>query len=789
MASYADLWLCVVLYPPMSRKKQINQTAVAIDVDEILAAIRREDGLSVAELAEEFELGRAEQKSVLSLLTQLQGSGLLRRQGQEFRWADSNRALLGMIRQRRRKTINFIPDESYERARGRIRIAPEDLNGAFDGDRVVVSLARTAKGKDREAKVDMILKRGQLRIIGRLHHGFRESWVESLDEKFPFDIEISGGEAAELEDGWVVLVEVTGYPSGSTKRSGVHHRQNPKGRIVEKLGASSGEPGMDINVVIFKHDLPHIFPPEVLAEANAVSPVVTEEQLAGRLDLREVPTVTIDGETARDFDDAISLKKLDNGNFQLGVHIADVSYYVREGTPLDVEARLRGTSVYFPERAIPMLPEHLSNGICSLNPKVDRLTMSALMEVDRQGRVARYELRESVIRSNERMTYTDVNKLLTHADPDLAMRYADLLDLFKTMEELARILIRMRTQRGAIDFNLPESVFDFDDEGRIAGVLKADRNIAHRIIEEFMLLANETVASHFFRLGVPSIYRIHEEPEFQRVMEFAQLAASYGYKFPVSEISSQNYQQLSKQLEGKPEERVLAYAMLRSLQRARYSAQNLGHFGLAAPIYTHFTSPIRRYPDLIVHRVLRALLKAGDRFSTGIGYGTGSGSDLVPSDERTSRDNRSAAAPRSASRNVPKPISFGDLELMAEESSERERAADAAENEIDEWRKAVFMAERVGEEFDGMISNVRDFGFYVELDEFFIEGLVPVSSLIDDYYNFDERTHSLLGRSGRRKFRLGDRVRVRVDRVNVDRHLVDFSVLDASKPRQQKKRR
>ncbi|MDX2044590.1 MAG: VacB/RNase II family 3'-5' exoribonuclease [Acidobacteriota bacterium] len=792
---------------PMSRKKQINQTAATIDTDELLAAIRREpDGLTIVELAELFELSRAEQKSVSLLLSQLQGCGLLRRQGQEFRWADSNRALLGTIRQRRRKTINFIPDDAHERARGRIRIAAEDLNGAYDGDRVVVSLVRAGKTNereakgDREARVEMILRRGQLRIIGRLHHGFRESWVESLDEKFLFDIEIGGGEAAELEDGWIVLVEITGYPSGSMKRSGVHHRQNPKGRIIEKLGASSSEPGMDINVVIFKHDLPHVFPPEVLAEAESHSPVVTEDQLVGRLDLREVPTVTIDGETARDFDDAISLKKLSNGNFQLGVHIADVSYYVRTGTLLDVEARLRGTSVYFPERAIPMLPEHLSNGICSLNPKVDRLTMSALMEVDKQGRVVNYELRESVICSNERMTYTDVNKLLTHADPQLAMKYADLLDLFKTMEELARILIRMRTQRGAIDFNLPESVFEFDDEGRVAGVLKADRNIAHRIIEEFMLLANETVASHFHRLGVPAMYRIHEEPEVQRVIEFAQLATTYGYRFPMGEISSKNYQQLSKQLEGKPEERVLAYAMLRSLQRAKYSAQNVGHFGLAAPIYTHFTSPIRRYPDLIVHRVLRALLKEGDRYGTGSGsdraslkegdrYGTGSGSDRASSEQTFSRGNRGATASRSVPKNAPKPIPFGELELMAQESSDRERAADAAENEIDEWRKAVFMAERLGEEFDGMITNVRDFGFYVELDEFFIEGLVPVASLIDDYYNFDERSHSLTARSGRRKFRIGDRIRVRVDRVNVDRHLVDFSVVDSSQPRSGKKRR
>ncbi len=760
----------------MSHKKQTNQTAALVNIDELLEAIRQEeDGLSAGDLADVLELGRAEQKAASQLLNQLQGAGLLRRYGQRFRWADSNRTFIGTIRQRRRKTINFVPDDAHERARGRIRVAAEDLNGAYDGDRVVVSLARTAfskgigskgsSGKDREAKVEMILKRGNLRIIGRLHHGFRESWVESLDEKFSFDIEIGGGEAAELEDGWIVLVEVTGYPSGSMKRSGVHHRQNPKGRILEKLGASSSEPGLDIAMVIFKHDLPHVFPPEVLAEAEAVSPVVTEEQLAGRLDWRDVPTVTIDGETARDFDDAISLKKLDNGNFHLGVHIADVSYYVREGTPLDVEARLRGTSVYFPERAIPMLPEHLSNGICSLNPKVDRLTMSALMEVNGRGQVVKYELRESVIRSNERMTYTDVNQLLT-GGTDFSLFRPDeqaeaLTDLFKTMEELARILIKMRTQRGAIDFNLPESVFEFDDEGRVGGVLKAERNIAHRIIEEFMLLANETVAGHFERLGVPSLYRVHEEPEIQRVIEFAQLAQAYGYTFPFGEVGSKDYQRLSKQLEGKPEERVLAYAMLRSLQRARYSAQNLGHFGLAAPVYTHFTSPIRRYPDLIVHRILRALLQLGERFSTGSGVSTASGS-----------------ARAANSRNAPKPIPLGELELIAEESSQRERDADAAENEIDEWRKAVFMSERLGEEFDGMITNVRDFGFYVELDEVFIEGLVSVSSLIDDYYNFDERSHALIGRGGRRKFRLGDRVRVRVDRVNVDRHLVDFSVVE-----------
>jgi ribonuclease R len=491
--------------------------------------------------------------------------------------------------------------------------------------------------------------------------------------------------------------------------------------------------------------------------------------------------VTIDGETARDFDDAISLSRLANGNFLLGVHIADVSFYVREGAPLDNEARLRGTSVYFPERAIPMLPERLSNGICSLNPKVDRLTMSALMEVDRRGRVVNYKLRETVIRSDERMTYTDVNKLLTHADPQLARRYAKLHELFKTMEELARILIKMRERRGAIDFNLPESVFEFDDEGRVAGVLRADRNIAHRIIEEFMLLANETVAGNLQRLRAPSLYRIHEEPQPQRVIEFTELAAAYGYKFPVEGVSSKDYQRLSHQLAGKPEERVLSYAMLRSLQRARYSAQNMGHFGLAAPVYTHFTSPIRRYPDLIVHRILRALLKISPSLGdSGAAAGKAPGAVATGSDKR---DKPAKKQPRGAMA----PIPLGELELIAEESSERERAADAAENEIDEWRRAVFMAERLGEEFDGMIVNVRDFGFFVELDDFFIEGLVPVATLTDDYYHFDERRHTLTGRGGRRRFKLGDRVRVRVDRVNVDRHLVDFSVVESSGKKSKRK--
>ena len=383
------------------------------------------EGASARDLADHLELSPKARKKASELLNKLQSSGLLRRSGEIYRMARGGRVLTGVLRQRRRKTITFIPDLPDERRKGPIRISTEDTGGAYDGDRVLVSVARSAPGEMRSAKVEMLLSRGVLKIVGRLNHGFRGSWVESLDEKFPFDIDLEGGSDGERkgkvniteDEGNIVIVAIVAYPSGG---------RNPRGRIIEDLG-SSDEVGMDIQVVIHKHDLPHIFPEEVLKEALRVAVPVSEKLVEGRLDLRSAPTVTIDGETARDFDDAITLQKLENGHFDLGVHIADVSHYVSEGGGLDTEARVRGTSVYFPERAIPMLPEQLSNDICSLKPKVDRLTVSALMEVDENGRVVSYEIRETVICSNERMTYTDVNKLLRHEDPQLAMRYAELI--------------------------------------------------------------------------------------------------------------------------------------------------------------------------------------------------------------------------------------------------------------------------------------------------------------------------------------------------------------------------
>lgn len=730
-----------------------NRSAASISPEKIENVLRRleetQEGLSLEELLGEEAESEREERAIVQGLTRLQGIGLLRRVGARYLLARSKRVSTGLIRQRGRKRIFFVPDREEDRVGSPIRIAPEDLLGAYDGDRVVASVRPGGGTQGLQARVEMILRRGRLLIVGRLHHrfaGFGPPWVESLDEKFGFEIDLDGPEGASLPEGGIVTVEVTALPVAG---------RAPRGRVVEVLGEASTAPGMDIEIVIRKHDLPHRFPPEVLAEAARVSPTVLEKDWQGRLDLRALPTVTIDGETARDFDDAISLQELEGGRFLLDVHIADVSWYVREGSALDAEARLRGTSVYFPERALPMLPEELSNGICSLRPQVDRLALTARIEITREGEVSGYRICETVIRSQERMTYTDVNRLLSGSDPGLRERYAPLLDLFRTMERLARVLIRRRSARGAIDFNLPESIFEFDDEGRVAGVLKAERNIAHRLIEEFMLLANETVAGHLERLGIPSIYRVHAPPEPLRVLEFAELAQAYGYRFPVTNVQSHDYQRLSRQLEGRPEERVIAYAMLRSLQRACYEAENQGHFGLAAPVYTHFTSPIRRYPDLLVHRLLRSLLQ----------------------DHPDWGDGREAFQRQAAGRAVPRQFEITQCRWLAREASERERGADAAEMELDEWRKAAFMAEHVGEQFDAMIINVQEFGFFVELAEFFIEGLVAVRSLTDDVYRLEPRSHSLIGRHHGQRFRLGESVRVRVDRVNVDRHLIDFSIV------------
>jgi ribonuclease R len=620
-------------------------------------------------------------------------------------------------------------------------------------------------------------------------------------------------------EGIAVDVEITDWPSPT---------QNPRGRVVEILGRED-DFGVDVEIMIRKFHLPHHFPPETLREARETSPNISEEERRQRRDFRELPIVTIDGETARDFDDAVLVRDLPNGNFELQVHIADVAQYVTPGSALDQEARLRGTSVYFPDRAVPMLPLELSTDICSLRPQVDRLVLSCVMEIDHQGEIVGYEICEGVIRSAERMTYTAVNAVI-EGDAAAPERYAPLVAGFERMRDLALILNRKRQKRGSIDFDLPEPVIEFDELGLMKSISRSQRDIAHRLIEEFMLSANECVAQYLESKRIASLYRVHEKPDAKRVYDFEVIAATFGYSLGVGalpihrvqmktdrrasygtgkrvreieipkevHITPRMYQKLAQKIAGKPEERILSYLMLRSLKQARYSEQNLGHFALAATSYTHFTSPIRRYPDLIVHRILKDVLRESpekrdgevavgvmlpslrvhsDRHSTSVDSRAGrlrhTDSEATPWSKR-----REHEEPLESTENFDGPISVDELHDIAESSSQTERRADEAERELMEWKKVKFMQERVGEDFDGLITSVTKYGFFVELTDLFVEGLVPLSTLTDDRYMFHEGTREIIGQRSRRIYKMGQRLRVLVERIDPVEKKIQFAVLD-----------
>ncbi len=655
-----------------------------------------------------------------------------------------------------------------------VYIPAEAAQNAMHGDRVVVRIARIEAGGRADGEVLKILKRAHPTVVGVFHLGNRGFYVAPHDERLhdwieiPDDLAIPAAapqidrvgpkpvvitDPAKL-DGMIVNVELLEY---------AERGQRPVGRVIEILGAPD-DFGIDVEIIIRKFHLPHRFPPEVVERAEAISGVIAAWELAGREDFRSLDVVTIDGETARDFDDAVWVDRLPNGNYALHAHIADVSHYVRPGTPIDAEARLRGTSVYFPDRAVPMLPFELSTNICSLNPHLDRLVLSALMEFDHHGDMVAQKFVRGVIRSAERMTYTDVH-LLLEGDAKLRERYSALTARFELMRELAEVLNRKRVRRGSIDFDLPEPLIEFDEWGAMTGVARAPRNIANRIIEEFMLAANEAVAAHLQATGLPSIYRIHEPPDPKRVLEFEEVAAHFGYSLGVGaipvkkfgyadkrrdghkvrheivlpgevKISPRHYQKLVAKIEGKPEERILSYLMLRSLRQARYSADNVGHFALAAETYTHFTSPIRRYPDLTVHRLLAALMD-------GWAY--------------------SSAA---------------ELSAIADESSQTERRAAEAERELVEWKKTKFMADRVGDEFDALIISTTKYGLFVELADLFIEGLVPMDSLPGDRYTYHENVRKIIGQRSRREFSIGDRAHVLLERVDIVERKLQFSLLE-----------
>jgi ribonuclease R len=677
----------------------------------------------------------------------------------------------------------LISDHPIDGLRGDIYIPRDSAQTAMHGDRVVVHISRIENDGRADGEIVKILRRAHQTVVGEFRVRKRGNFVVPHDERIQHWIAIPEGmqlppptvnrdrvgavpvqvKTPEDLDGMIVNVEILEFPEDT---------EHATGRVIEILGRPD-DFGVDVEIVIRKHHIPHQFPPEVLQQAQSFSDIIGQDELQGRQDFRHLDIVTIDGETARDFDDAVWVDRLPNGNYALDVHIADVSHYVKPCTPIDEEAFLRGTSVYFPDRAVPMLPLELSTEICSLKPAVDRLVLSVQLEIDRRGDVLSQRFCRGVIRSAERMTYTGVHALL-EGDAGLRQRYERLVGRFELMRELALLLNRKRIQRGSIDFDMPEPLIEFDEFGEMTAVTRSPRNIAHRLIEEFMLSANEAVASHLEQAEIPSLFRIHEKPDPKRVMEFEEIATHFGYSLGVGAlpvkrfhmvergrdgrkirkdvvlaqdlaIFSRNYQKLIAKVEGKPEERILSYLMLRSLKQARYSAENQGHFALAATSYTHFTSPIRRYPDLIVHRILGA-----------------------------SFDGK---------RNV---VSPENLQSIAHDCSDTERRAAEAERELVEWKKARFMEERVGDQFGALIISTTRFGFFVELENLFVEGLVPIDTLPDDRFVFHENTRKIVGQRTRREFSIGDSVNVLLDRVDPLEHKLTFSLIE---PEQSRKKR
>jgi ribonuclease R len=547
------------------------------------------------------------------------------------------------------------------------------------------------------------------------------------------DIFVPPGQEGGASPGDMVLVELTRWPTSA---------RGAIGRVAEVLGDIDA-PGVDTEIIIRKYGIPDAHSSEAVAEAVQLGGAVAERDIAGRTDFRGLLTVTIDGEHARDFDDAITIDKLANGHFWLGVHIADVSHYVREGSALDREAYERATSVYFPERAVHMFPAELSTGLCSLNPRVDRLVQSCLMEIDRRGAVVRYEFHDGVINSNERMTYTAVNGILTGRDPELLRRHAGLVPAFEMMRELFQVLNDARRRRGSIDFDLNEAEVVMDEQGLVENIIALERNVAHRLIEEFMLLANETVASYLESQEAPALFRVHEEPDAVKVAKFEEFISGFGLSLgvPLTALRPRHFQKLLERIHDKPEEKPIAFLMLRTMQKARYAPENLGHFGLATSSYTHFTSPIRRYPDLVVHRALRAARHG-----------------LLDAETREQWTE--------------------DLPEVARHTSEMERRADDAERELLQWKKVKFMADKVGDEFEGYVTGVAAFGLFVELVEHFVEGMVHVSTMADDYYRFVDSAHLLRGENTQKVYRLGDKVKVQVLRVNMDLRQIDLGLTE-----------
>lgn len=613
-----------------------------------------------------------------------------------------------------------------------VHIGPEGMAGAMHGDRVLARIVAPGRdGGHPDGAVERIVRRARESVVGNVEIRPEGMCVVPDERRIPYDVWIDPDHALGAIEGEKVVVTISVWPDGT---------RPTRGHILARLGRV-GEPGVDIMGVIHKHDLPLAFPDDVVAEAEAVPDRVSPADIEGRWDLRNLPTVTIDAEESRDLDDAVSLERRDEG-YRLGVHIADVSHYVREGSALDREALERATSVYLVDRVIPMLPERLSNGICSLNPQVERLTLSVFIDFDAEGHRHGYEVGRSVIRTAERMTYKGVNAVLA-GEPTVRERYGPLVGMFEDMRDLMLRLRQRREARGAIDFELSDEKVVLDTEGHPVEIVRRERTVADQIVEEFMLAANEAVAERFAAKKLPFLYRVHEEPDHERMESLNEFLGHLGYSLPIKSqaVHPSMLQTILQRVVGRPEEHLVSAVTLRSLRRARYAAECLGHFGLAAVYYTHFTSPIRRYPDLMIHRVIGESLQEGG---------------LTPA----RRNHFEALMPE-----------------VADQSTKRERRAEEAERDTVDLKKTEYMAAHVGEDFDGLVSGVTSFGLFVEMENT-CEGLAHISTFLDDYYQYQESQYALVGERTGRIFRLADALRVRVMRVDPARNQVELVLTD-----------
>ncbi|MCK4509609.1 MAG: ribonuclease R [Desulfuromonadales bacterium] len=690
--------------------------------------------LSLKEIQETLDLSAGERKAIGKILKSMVKDGtLVQLKGGRFALPRKINLVVGTISVHRDGYGFVAPVDNKSQD---VFVPARHVRPAMHGDMVVVRLERSLRTGRPEGRVIRVEQRAYQTLVGRYQADHGVGYVSPVDPHLQDDLLIPPGAAGDAKPGQMVLVEIESYPGYS---------RGAVGRISEVLG-DARDPEVETRIAAIQFNLPYEFSPEAMAEASKVALTVGKMELAGREDLRHLNFMTIDGETAKDFDDAVAISRLDGG-YRLWVAIADVSHYVTSGSVIDQEALERGTSVYFPGTCLPMLPEALSNGICSLNPQVDRLVLVAELDFDASGQRVGLRFCQAVMHSRARLTYTTVAAILVDEDPEVRAEQPSLVADLEVMRELAELRITCRHQRGSLDFDLPEAQIHLNTKGHPESIVRTERNLAHRLIEEFMLAANEAVATWLVQQREPMIFRVHEAPSEGKLAAFQEFIAYFnqGISLPAEGVKPKLLQEFLEQVAGQPEEHVINHVLLRSLPQAYYSVNNLGHFGLAADNYCHFTSPIRRYPDLMVHRILKNRLAPGQSNTQGQSF---------------------------------EPIIEMPLKEIAQSSSTTERRAMEAERDIVKLKKCQFMADKVGENFSGMITSVHAFGFFAELQDIYVEGLVHVSSLDDDFYQYEEERHRLIGMNRRREFSIGTPIEVRVHKVDLDRREIDFCLVE-----------